>query len=201
MARFADIVRGTRARKTIRLPIAGAKADPSEELGWDGRTVEIDVRPLRPDEDARVLEGALAFAKARGASDAGRGEPLYELGMALHSLLHGCVETESPTNAPRPFFDSVEQILGSEDLTRDHVAYLFQHIEAWQVECAPRLVKLTPEQFADTVARAAGGDIDPFVQLRPGAQWNFLRTLASLHLTSLERRLPSGSGSDPAQAS
>lgn len=186
VATFKDIAGGTHARRGVDLALA---TEQGEQL------VDLDVRTLTGAEELHVLRSAADFAKANGAEAIEDGEARYELGRQLFTVLVGCVERESPKDAPRPFFDSVEQILASKRLTRDHVAYLHSHVEQWQDECSPRKMTLSPAQFAEVATRSAEGDFRPFLRLRPGMQLSFLHILAKLRGISPEDRSPSGSAS------
>lgn len=197
MPTFGQVVQGSRARKRIQLPVGSTKADTSAESGWTGATVDVDVRVLLPFEEADVLERARAFAKTKGIEAPSESDPLYDFGLHIHRIAIACVDSESPESAPRPFFDGgIDQILKSQELTRDHIAYLYEQSIAWQDDCSPRLLKLSPEQFVDATGKTAGGDMLPFLQLRPGMQWIFTRTLAGLALSSLPFKSDSSSSSE-----
>jgi len=182
MARFQDIAKGKRARRATTLSIGEA-------------SVALEVRVLGPDEDLAIAAAALSGAKARGSVDPGRGEPLYEALFRAHTLALACVDKDSPADAPAPFFSSVEEILTSEDLTRDHIAWLFEEQERWQDECSPRQKTLTTAQYIATVARLAEGDDLPFIKLSPGAQVSFVRSTAKQLWSSLVASSPSSSPS------
>lgn len=174
--RFGQIVRGTRARRAVTI----------EGLNdTEGNPAPIDVRPLNGTEQAEVLAKARAFALAQGVKEPRDGEPLYELGRQVHTLLLACIDHDSPADAPRPFFASAEEIL--EGLDRDRRSYLFEHQESWEDACAPRPSRMDQEDFlrwCSEICAADEGDDVPFVRLRPVLRWSCMRTLAALHVIS-----------------
>ena len=173
--RFAQIQKGTRARKTVT--IEGIEDE-------QGKPVPIDVRPLNGVEQGEVLSKARAFAVEKGVKEPKDGEPIYELGKQVHTLLLGCIDTDSPQDAPRPFFGSAADVL---ELTRDVRCFLFEHQEMWEDWCAPRPSRLTDgelQKLAAEMCAADEGDDLPFLRLRPVLRWTLVRTLALLHLIS-----------------
>lgn len=177
-----DVTSGTRARRTVDLPIEGATANMLAG-GWEGRTVPVDVRLLNPGEEAAILQHARAFAIARGVEGPGDGDPLYEMGKQVHRARLACVETASPPDAPVPFFGSEEAMLASSVITLEHIAYLSEFQETFQNLVSPRELALSGPAFLETVKRVAGGDMLPFLQMRPGTRWIFTRTLAEGFVT------------------
>lgn len=185
--RFAKILKGTRARKTITI-------EGIEDA--EGKLAPIDVRPLNGVEQADVLAKARAFAVEKGVKEPKDGEPLYELGKQVHTLLLGCIDTDSPTDGPRPFFSSKDEVL---ELTRDVRCFLYEHQEAWEDWCAPRPSRLTDvelQKLATEIAAADEGDDTPLLRLRPVLRWTFTRTLAILHLISPLPKSEPGSSSE-----
>ena len=178
MSRFSQIAAGTRARKTVMLEIAD---EPRK----------IDLRVLGPFEWSEVLTAARAFAVSKGVVDPDEGDPLYELGLHVHTLLLACIDSDSPTDAPAPFFDSAEQMLNSSIIGRDHLAMLFAHHEVWEWECSPRAKELDKAEFARIIAAAGQGDVGPFCRLRPGMQLVCMRSLAELYWSSQSASSPS----------
>jgi hypothetical protein len=185
--RFAAIQKGTRARKTVT--IEGIE-DP------DGKPVPIDVRPLNGIEQGEALSKARAYAIEKGVKEPRDGEPIYELGKQVHTLLVGCIETDSPQDSPRPFFASAQEIL---ELTRDQRCFLYEHQEMWEDWCAPRPSRLTDtelQKLATEMCAADEGDDSPFLRLRPVLRWSLLRTLALLHLISPAVKSEHGSSAE-----
>lgn len=177
MPKFSDIADGDRARKNVQL-----------DVGRD-TPASIDVRVLRPDEEADVLAYALKFAKDRGVTDPRDGDALYDLGRWVRTAALACVDPESSKDDPKPFFDGgVEQILGSRRITREHLAFLYEHQEAWQDECSPYEKDVGASEMMVRTIAIAKGDTDPFVRMRPSTRFNFTRTLAARYLNSLAAR-------------
>ena len=197
MAKFSDVVQGTRARKAIKLPLPGAHVD--DETGqWVGPVVELLVRPLREDEYTEVLKVARTFAVKNGLAEPGDGDPLYEQGKMTQTLALACLDIESPDNEAMLFFDGVDsktkeqigafaQIQRSEMMSAEVLAYLYQQQQIFQDEVNPLLKTMSPSSFMAAAIKTAQGDMSFFVNSRPGMQWSFLRTSVCqlLHLQQL----------------
>lgn len=199
MATFGQIAKGTRARKTVQLGLGGARIDP-ETGAWKtdegGFVVNLDVRPLNPIETSTVVERARTFAISKGVADPRDGDEIYDDAKILHTLVIACLDSESPPNEPKPFFEGgFDQIHGTEMLLPDHIGYLFEHQQLWQDECSPRFLRQSPGQFMASVVAAAGGDPSFFVGARPGMRWDSLRTLAAAYLNLMTLKSPSTSDS------
>jgi len=198
--KYSSIIQGPRLRKTIDLPRPGASVDP-ETGAWCGPTLKLDVRPLRPDEHDAVIAKARAYAIANGSTDPGEDDELYQRGKMLHTLAIACVDVDSPANDPQPFFDGgVTQLLSSEELTPEVLAYLYEHQQIHQDECSPLLKKQTPAEFAAAVMRTAqgeNGDMSFFVSSRPGMRWSFTLSMARLLASSMTLASLSSSPSEP----
>ncbi len=192
MPRFADVVKGKRARKTIALSLPNASEPAAEEIS-------LDVRVLTGDEEALVLESARAWATSKGVADPKPGDPLYDLGLMVYTVLAACVDTDSPVENPRSFFVSVEEILGS--LDRDRITYLYEQHELWQDACSPYSTREPHETavwaYAIEVAESESPLDRPFANTRPAMRWSFERSMARLLLSSLKLRSLSGSSSVP----
>lgn len=184
--KFSQLARGTRARQKVTLEMP------------EGDALSCDVRPLNGIEEADVLAKARAFAESRGVKEPKDGEPIYELGKQVHTLLLACLDAESAT--PVPYFASADEVL--DGLDRDRRSYLYQLQQSWEDQCAPRPSRMSEQDFVQKcmdICAAAEGDDGPFVMLRPVSQWSLVRTLASLHVISLT--LSSQSTSDAASDS
>lgn len=199
MSRFADIQKGTRARKPITLELSG------------DATIEIAVRPLNGAELGTVIARARAYAVAqmeaqnkaagidRALPEPKAGDPLYDLGMMAATLLLACSDPKSPEAAPVPMFASAEEILTG--LDPDRIALLYEQQQLWQEHCSPR-----PRHMdgGDAIAWAmrlaeedASSDDSPFVKLAPSLRLSWARTISGLFLTSLR---PKSSPSSPNEA-
>lgn len=194
MARFAQIQRGTRARRPVEISMGAGEAP-----------LRCEVRALSAVEDAEVLEMAAAFAEKRGVKGQLDGNPIYDLGRAVHTLLHACVDQESPADAPVRYFASADEILGG--LDRERIAFLYELQQAFQDECAPMPAELPPEEYLNLIFQAEGvppGGVLPFERLRPATRRNCERFMVGLSLTSLKLSLLTGSSgpaSEPSSSS
>lgn len=196
MPNFGQIMKGTRARKRVDLPLAGAKYNLDSEK-YDGRSVPVDLRSLTPGEHARVLEQARAYAIEHGVEDPNDGEALYEQGRILHTLAIACIDIDSSETDPKPFFDGgVAQIEKQEELSADHLAYLFEAQQLWEDEVSPRLKTLSQAEFLAGVFSTAQRNQGFFLNMQLGTRWSCFLTLADLHVISLTRKSSAGSDFD-----
>lgn len=181
MGTFSQIVQGSYARREI-------------ELELDGQKVRLDVRVLRPDEEADVIADAIAYAKRHGHHDAKPGDTLYELGIWIHTAAKACVDHDSPKDDPKPFFDrGAEQIIQSKLITRMHLAYLYEQQETWQSECSPYERIMGDAELMARTQLVAQGDARPFVALPPYMRWLFVHGLASQLVSLREEKSRAGS--------
>jgi hypothetical protein len=201
MATFSQLAKGKRARKGISFPLLAPQAAEGE--GARERELQVDVIVLSGLEDAEVMAKARAFAKERGVDDPKDGNPIYDLALWAFTLAVACVDPESPETEPRPFFDGgADQIMGSNLLGRDTIAYLYEHQQQWQDEVSPRARTIGAEALlAHVVAVAASEDPTPFFRLAPALRWTLHRSMAALLVTLQTPRSPSGSGSEDDGAS
>ena len=186
MAKFSSIARGVRARKAVTFPLLG------------GGDATCAVVPLLAEQEVAVLAQARAFAISKGLTDPKDGQPLYELSKWVHTLVHACVDVDSPLDDPAPFFDGgAAQILHpKEGLDRDRIALLYQEWMAWQDECSPPPGTMTGEEYMRHLlshSEVADGAELPFVRWRPIIQQAFVRTMASQLSVLLGLRSLSGS--------
>lgn len=196
MATFGSIAKGTRARKRVKLPLAGARCN-AETFEFEGDVVEVDLRALTPAEQSEVFSKARAFAIASSkVENPEDGDPLYDQAIILHTLVIACVDKDSPEDAPRPFFDGgFDQLHSTEQLSGDHIAYLYEQQKLWEDEVSPRLMHLTEAQFMAGVLLTASGDQRFFSNARRGTQWSLLRGAAARLVTLLAEKSLSGTGS------
>ena len=200
MAKFADVCAGIRARKPILLPLPGAQIDSAtgEWVAEEGKTVPLDIRALREDEYQDVLTFAMKWAKKHGLESPEDGDPLYERAKMIQTLALTCIDKDSPKNAPAPFFDGgFEQIRTSEIMTPEVIGYLYLQQQLWQDEISPLKKDMTPAEFLAAAVETAKGNMAFFVNSRPGALWNFTRTLASQLVSSLASSSQSSQSSTP----
>lgn len=179
MGRFQQIAKGTRARHTVEVPLP------------NGETMRVAVRALLDAEDDEIDVAAREYAKARDVDDPKPGNTVYDRGHALHTLLRSCSDPDSPDESPVPFFANVEEIRAG--LDRDRIQYLITAQQVWQDKCAPQQLQLSGDEFvAKVVEVATSEDERPFLRMRPGLQWIFMRTLAGQCMSSPELKSLSG---------
>lgn len=200
MGKFAQIEDGDHARKRVCLPLLGAFFD-IEKAEWVGKTVELDVRVLSPDEDIEILRLTREYARAKGVEKPAEGDPIYDYAKALYTVLFACVDTDSPQGSPARFFDSIEQIAKSKLVCQDQISYLYEQQREHQDAVAPRPSGMTQMEFLAAVVSTAGGNLDFFASLRPSMRWTFTRTLAALHIDSLKHKSLSSSDDGTSSAS
>lgn len=196
MAKFSSLTQGAsaRARKKIVFPLPGARWSP-EASGWEGPTVDVDVRVLTPGEDEEVLRRAHAEAKTGGVEHPAEGEPIYDRAIVVNTVALALVDHESPETAPAPFFASADEIRASTLMSTEVLLYLMEQQELWQDERSPRIKDFTPAEFLATLVGVAGGNAGFFVGQRPGTQWLFMRTTCERYLTLLTQTSDGGSSS------
>jgi hypothetical protein len=191
MSRFNSILKGTLARKPITVPM------------WGGATFTCDVVPLLGGVEAEVLKAAREFAQKRGIAEPRNGDPIYELGIWVHTLLHACKDHETPAEAPAPFFESADEIL--DHLDRDRIALLFEAQQSWQDHCAPRPRSMdTAEYFKAVIDHAiAPEDAEelPFERFAPILRRGFVHFMARQLYASLQLNVLHGLTSQGAESS
>lgn len=197
MAKFSEVAAGIRARRPAKLPLPGASVDDATGE-WIGPTQDLEVRPLNEGEYGDVIAKALAFAKSKGLDAPEDGDPIYDRAKMLFTLAIACIDKDSPAEKPAPFFDGgVPQILGSEIMTPEVVAYLYEVQQIIQDDVAPMKKDLSPADFMAAALKTAQGNMAFFVNSRLAVRWNFVRFLASLYISSLANKLPSSPPSEP----
>jgi hypothetical protein len=197
MARFSDLLKGKRARRTVEFPQANTRCSllaPLPELEQQRAadntsapeatpTVLVDLVVLTGDEEAQALEQARAMAIRAGVADPKLGEPLYDLALMVFTLLYGVIDHDDQA-AQRQFFASGEQIRGA--LDRDRITYLYAMHELWQSECSPQAKGLSDGQFFQFIVEMADSEDPslPFGKLQPATAAIYMRTLARLLVNS-----------------
>jgi len=184
MAKFKDLQKGKKARRTVPFPVP---------IGYEGPEIEVDLRILEGDAEELILRNARADAIARGVAEPKVGEPIYDLRLMIHTLLASCVDRDSPTDAPAPFFVSVEEILGA--LDRERIAHLYTLQQVWQEDLSPTgRQELTEERVIGIALEAADAE-DPqrfFEKLQPAMLARCFHITARLLRNLLLSRSPSG---------
>ncbi len=179
-SRFAAIVKGTRAVKSVVFPLNGADHT-------------VGVRPLTGRELGDVLGAGRLYAVAHGLKDPKDGDRLYDLGQMANTLALACVDSDAPDV---PYFASADEVL--DGLDPDRIVLLYEEQQAWQDECAPRPDKMGGPEFMATVIELAAWESgpDPLRRLRPTLRASFTHTLAAQFMHSLTLRSSSSSASD-----
>lgn len=192
MPTLSQVLKGTRARKLVDFPLPGAKA--KDGGGFDGDTVQVAVRVLSPTEIVTAREKAAEYATQRG-SKAEEGEPIYDLAFRAHTIAIAVLDADQE-DVDAPFFDGgFDQIMTADGLTDAHYAYLHELVEQFQFECSPRIAKLTSDVFQQVTKGLVQQDYLPFLRLARGTQALYMRSLASLYVSSLQSKSPSGGSS------
>lgn len=191
MPTLSSVLKAERPNRRVTFPLIGATALDSG--GFEGPTVEVDLRILTPTAWATAHEKASEFASARGGK-AEEGDPSYDIARRAHLLVAACLDIDTGG----PFFDGgFDQIMTADGLTDGHLAYLLELVEQWQFDCSPRIAKLNEELFTRVTKGAVADDALPFSQLARGTQWLYTRTLARLYVSLLQSRSLPGSPSSP----
>lgn len=190
-ASFTDILRGAQARKPVAFPRPSITAallskEPTQE-------VLVDLMPISGEEEAGVLERARAFATTRGVADPKPGDPIYDLGLMVETLAIGCIDHDSPADAPARFFASVEEI--RQFLDRERIVYLYELHALWQDELAPLGRTLSEDEYYRTVLKLADAEDPsiPFAMYRPAILGNFMLSMARQLRDVALSKLPPGS--------
>jgi len=206
MARFNEISKGTRAIKRVTCPIVNAQAranDASAQATADTSDApphfECGVRVLRVDEIEEVYQKALARTKRLGGEESDT-SALYNLSLQLYTIAAAYVDPDSDPAAAKLYFgetvdDAVENILKSELLSRDTLAYLAEVQEKHQDSCNPQSDPKREEMWRCIEEGAKNADF--FLWLRPSTRIFCLHTMANMLLNSQSPKssdsLPSGS--------
>lgn len=189
--KFSSLGKGRRARKPYALPMP------------DGTTVPLDLIPLLSAQDAEVAKGAREYALSQGGKPED-GDPHYEIGIRVHTILLAAIDPDSPLDKPAPFFDGgVAQILDPEvGLDRDRIALLFEAQHAVQDEFSPRRGKMSYVEYIQSVldhAQLDEKDDLPFEQWRPYMRKSFLLSTCRA-LTAFLRAKSIGGPGTPADS-
>jgi hypothetical protein len=192
--KFEQITKGKRAVRVIDLPLM-SEPDPSGAP----RTVRVALRVLTSAETTETVAFGLAYAQKHGSTAPKAGDPLYETGVRVKTLLLACLDPDNPDpdSEDARFFSSEEQIEASPEIGRDGIWLLYQLQEAWQDACSPQPAKMGLGEYYREVELLAKSD-DPFYleRFRPALRASFARSMASQLWTLLASSLISGSSSE-----
>jgi hypothetical protein len=183
MARFKDLTKQRPPRHVFDLAMP------------DGSVVPVAVRTLLNTDDDAIDTAAVEYARSRKAESAREGDPIYDRGRTLYTLLLACSDPDSPDEEPVPFFSSVDEIRTG--LDRDRLAYLLAAQQWWQDQHSGRARSLKPYEALQKAAEiATSSDPRPFLELSPGLLWSVLRALGGYVLAhaQAEATAPSAEG-------
>ena len=223
--KLRDLMRGTRAIHVVDLPLvnvpnAGAEQSPELEAARKrdaellGTTIEalpkfakIGLRCLRIRESAETFEGGREYAKGRGSENPTEDDPIYNLGVKLHTLARVCVDPDSDPSKPVPFFgtaqsfdddaavlSAVEDLQTHPALTVDALDYLIQQWEWWSDRVNPQIKNLNDHEMFSLIGSLVG-DPDRFLSWRPGVQRSLVHFMALQLWSFLSPKSPPGGGS------
>ena len=182
--RYSRWREGTRAVKTVPLPINKAPGDEREPP-------PVGLKPFTGDTQLRVLQEAREMAIARGVADPKPADPIYNFAQAVYTVLHGTVDPEDQSS---PFFADAKELLAATDVGPDAIIMLADQHSVWQEEVSPQIGKIEEDDYTRFVLEVAGPEGERFFQsLRPGVQWILVRTMVAQLLTSLSYKSLSGS--------
>lgn len=188
--KFSKIRKGKLATRVIELPLVTGPGEPPQ-------LIQVGIRVLSPDETAETLVFARDFAIARKNPDPKPGDPLYELGIRVGTLLLACFDpdAEDPLSVSARFFASEKEILGAHEIGRDGIHFLYEHQEAWQDACSPQPSKMGEGEFWKSVMELVNSD-DPLAceRWRPATRASFMRTMAQTLLLLISQMPKSQSG-------
>lgn len=149
-------------------------------LPW-GETIRVGVRPLPGWDDTAVFEKARAFAKARGVEKPSDDDPIYVMGIWVHTLLASVVVLDGDDKG-EPFFGDVDEIL--KGLDRDRISYLYEQQQRVQEDHGMRKDRMTEGEFLAAVHECVQKEADdptfPFWRWGPTLRITFLRRMAVL---------------------
>ncbi len=181
MAKFSNIVRGTRALRPVEFSI------------W-GEAASCSVRPMTGAEEGDAVAAGRAYAVKHGVVDPKPTDRVYEIGVMANTLLVACVDSDDSNSR---YFANVGEIL--DNLDTDRIAYLYEAQQFWQDECSPLAKSMTAAEFAAKVVEIeeAAEGVDFFMHTRPAMRCSFARHLVAQLFSAL--RANSGS-STPSEA-
>ena len=182
--KFAALRKGAADVRTIELT-----------LPW-GETIRVGVRPLSAWDETGIFEHARAFAKARGVDKPSDEDPVYVMGIWVHTLLAACTWLDGEDKGA-PLFADIDEIL--KGLDRDRISYLYEQQQRVQEDHGLRQDRMTEEQFLAAVHECVRKEADdptfPLWRWGPTLRVTFTRRLAVLLWSSLPDKSPFGSNS------
>lgn len=213
MSKFSQFASGLKARKLFDLPLLRAVDAPAPAAPAQGevavintapasgvRSVTVALVPFFGGTEVEVLKSARNFARQNGVENPKPGEPIYERGLWLYTVLRSVMDADV-THKDDPFFESLDQILSMLDPGR--ISLLFHAQRAWQAKCAPAPETMAPSLYIQHILELAHAAEEedrtgemyevPFDHLPVDLQLRFSRRLARQFSTWISTRSLSGS--------
>ena len=184
MAKFSDIVKGTRARKT-----------GVECTTLSGVPFTFDIRVLSGQEEAAVVAAAGKRAKELGG-EAVETDLNFQFESAVQYVAVAATDPESPEGAPVAFFASPDEVRS--ELDRERIVYIAEVARRFQESVSPRQHELSELDYVHTLYSFAEGAMkdNPFFRWPQSTQNRWLHTFAKDHVTLLELKSRSGMDSN-----
>lgn len=196
---FEQILQGNNARKTVEFPLP---------LGVERteKPVLVDLVVLSAQDEAAAIAAGIAYAKSFGVDDPEQGDPHYDLGVMVHTLVRACVDHDvpgsfafffCPEDDPQNFGKGAELVL--RHLDRERLHFLYQLQQVWQDECSPWGASDDEEQILAKMSQLRGvaDPTRPFRMWRPATVGSLLLSTVNRLLVLLPDSLPGGSSSAP----
>ena len=183
--RWSSVSKGRKARHNVELTDLAGTPVPGG----------VALVPLMYGDDATVASKALVYAKARGVESPKPGDPLYDSGLTLFTVLLTALDPDSPENRPESFFASEEEILTTID--PDRIGLLFYQQREWQRLCSPNAADYDdPMEMVRVLQDCAADEVPerPFDALPWRTRRTYLRVWANMLLTLPALKSLSGSG-------
>lgn len=165
----------------VELPLHGAEP------------LRFALRVLRESDDIAALSWARAYATRMGIASAGEDEPIYSKALMAARLARACLTEDSDAKTQTPFFASADAILDAEALAGDRLAYVYELYEIHRDLVSPMAKTIGVHKLLDLAKEMVESKgPGPFVALRPGLRWIFVRTLAATLMTFWTSKSPPG---------
>ena len=190
-----NVKAGTRAVKTVKFRLASVAPQPvdADPDAPDQALASVGLRMMTGGEIANAYHKAQQFSTSRGVKEWDDAHPLCMLGLMINTLAVTCLDLDSSPGTQELFFESAEEVLASNLIGPDNIAYLYDVQRDWQESCGIQKREMSMAEVLEVVHQMASEEAqDPLALLRPGTRVNFLRTLAALVVTLLPGKLDSG---------
>lgn len=182
MAKFSQVIKGSRARKrgVAFTTLSGAETT-------------CDLVVLNGTDEEEILAAATAAAKKAGAEPS-EGSIAFDFARACEIVFRAAVDPESPDDRPARFFDSIAEV--KDHLDRERIFLLFDEQDALQNEASPRPSKMELDGFLNHLyehALVPEGEMLPFERWQPVLRRSWVRFLVDRALSSIDPRSLSSS--------